>query len=230
VALIGAVTVERLTEWVTVWIKKVFQAHKEIHSRHQWGVLAVLLVCIGFGAAAWDVHLLRDPRTAKLHPLDRLLYVEGMNSGYGIKEAAKFLKQEAAKNQKQRGYELYLMMSKLPGNPGEGISVYLFDDPNVIIVPAFWWPDKPLLPDSNHFTLRPSIYQLFPRVRRHAHLLDFAFFVYPHTTYPQEKFLQVNPTFRKAWSHPKPESDQELVLYQNFTKKLELELPTLGKR
>ncbi|CAI2716901.1 ArnT family glycosyltransferase [Nitrospina watsonii] len=226
VLLIVAVTADRLA----VSIPKRLQARASGSPALQTGVLAVLVLSLSAAAAVWDAKLLRDPKTAPLHELDRLLYVEGMNSGYGVKEAAQYLKAEAAKNKAQRGYEMYLMVPPLPGNPAEGISVYLFGDPNVIVVPAFWWPEKPLLPDSNHFTRRPSIYELFPRVRRHAHLLDFAFFIYPNTTYPQERFLQVNPTFHKAWTHPKPDGKHAVDLFQNFTKKLELDLPTLGRR
>lgn len=230
VALIAAATLERFIGWIPVLLEKWLGSKKEMDRRHEWAALALILTGLGLGAAAWDAKWIRDPLTADLHPLDRLLYVEGMNSGYGIREAAEFLRKQAEKNVRERGYELYLMVPKLPGNPAEGITVYLHGDPNVVIVPAFWWPDKPLLPDSNHFTLRPSIYELLPRVRRHAHLLDFAFFVYPNTTYPQEVFMKTNPSFKKVWSHPKPQAGQEVVLYQNFTRKRELELPTLGKR
>ncbi|MCF8721920.1 ArnT family glycosyltransferase [Nitrospina gracilis] len=229
-ALIAGFTADRLAGWLAGRMARRTAPPATMPPRFHTGAFALLLFGAGLAAAVWDARLLNDPRTAPLHELDRLLYVEGMNSGYGVKEAADYLREEAVKNQQQRGYELYLMIPRLPGNPAEGITVYLFGDPNVVFVPAFWWPEKPLLPDSNHFTLRPSIYELFPRVRRHAHLLDFAYFVYPNTTYPQDKFLQVNPSFHKEWSHPKPDGKHAVDLFQNFTEKLELELPTLGKR
>ena len=122
----------------------------------------------------------------------------------------------------QLGHEVYVLVPHTPGNPAEGITVYLFDHPRIKIVPAFWWPERSnLMPTQVRFTLRPSIYQFLPRLRRESHLLDFAYFIYPHSIYPQETFLKHNPTFHKVWSQAKPDPRFAVDIFRNRTDKTE---------
>jgi len=160
--------------------------------------------------------LRREPHAAPLNELDRLLYIGGANSGYGVREAAEFLKQEARAFQEKKGYAMPLLLPTSPGNPAEGITVYLWNESSILKVPVFWWPQtRDLIPKENRFSLRPSIYQHTPTIRREAHLLDHARFIYPYTKIPQEKFLQDNPKFKKTWSYIKPDPNYSIDIFKN---------------
>ncbi len=218
--LIAAATLERLVELSAVWIKKTMKGTMEVHGRARWGVWGFLMALVLYPGVSLNIDLIRNPLTAELHPLDRMLYVEGMNSGYGIREAAEFLDRESQTVTEKLGHKMYVLVPHLPGNPAEGITVYLFGNPRINIVPAFWWPERTnLIPTRVRFTLRPSIYQMLPRLRRESHLLDFAYFIYPYSVYPQEMFLKHNPTFHKVWSHAKPDSRFAVDIFRNKTVK-----------
>ena len=74
----------------------------------------------------FDWKLMREPRAAPLNELDRFLYIEGANSGYGVRETADFLKQEARAFQGKTGYAMPLLVAASRGNPVEGVVVYLW--------------------------------------------------------------------------------------------------------
>lgn len=128
--------------------------------------------------------MIRDPLTAPVHYLDRILYLEGMNSGYGIVEAVEFLKKEA------QAEPVTLLINEKLGNPPEGVAVYLWRNPRVRMVST-------RLPDERYTGLSGAVY-----------------FVYPFTRFPQERFLSENPGFKKVWSHPKPDDQYAVDIFK----------------
>lgn len=123
--------------------------------------------------------------TAPLHYLDRLLYLEGMNSGYGIVEAVEFLQKEA------QAKTITVLIHEKLGNPPQGAAVYLWKNPRVRMVPT-------LLPDR----------------RQASDGQDAVYFIYPYTTWPQERFLQENPDFNKVWSFAKPDKQYSIDIFK----------------
>ncbi len=137
-----------------------------------------------------------NPVKAPVHELDRMLYLSGNNSGYGVREAAEFLKKQATKS------NLLVFVPQKPGNPPEGMEVFLWKNPAITIVPILEWKNisKRLAGDKN---------SLWPRSRYHKtrkQLLKIdkntnIYFLYPYTTYPESRFLQANSGFEKVWTY-----------------------------
>ena len=213
--LLTARTLERLVAWLAEIFKS--RLHWEVQGGRRHSLLAISLIITLLPSGIFDWRLMREPRTAPLNELDRLLYIEGANSGYGVRAAAEFLRQEARAFKEKKGYAMPLLVAASPGNPAEGVLVYLWNDPSILKVPAYWWPQTlHLIPRENRFSLRPSIYQSTPAIRREAHLLDHARFIYPYTTIPQDKFLRDNPKFKKVWSFIKPDPKYSIDIFKNY--------------
>ncbi len=151
---------------------------------------------------------------------DRLRYERGISSGEGVREAAQFLAKEAAAFHKKTGVPLPVLLPMNSGNPAEGITVYLWNNPNVRFVPVFWWPKSSrMIPSGLRFSHRTSIHQTSPVMRRETTLLDYAHFIFPDTDYSREKFLQKNPRFKQAWIYQKPEPGESIVIFKNHPDK-----------
>lgn len=173
-------------------------------------------VCMGI-AFAMNLPVLLN---ASSHESDRLRYVEGMDSGTGVREAAQFLAKEAEAFRKKTGVPLPVLLPMTPGNPAEGITVYLWNHPDVRFVPVFWWPKSPrIIPAGLRFSHRPSIYQTSPVMRRETTLLDYAHFIFPDAIYSRKKFLQENPRFKQAWIFQRPGTRGSIVIFKNHPKK-----------
>ncbi len=212
--LLTARTLERLAAWLAQTLTSRW--HWQVPDGKRNTLLAILLIFTLLPSGMFDWKLMREPHTAPLNKLDRILYIEGANSGYGVRAAAEFLRQEAHVFQEKKGYAMPLLVATSPGNPAEGVLVYLWNDPAILKVPAHWWPQtRNLIPKENRFSLRPSIYQSTPAIRREAHLLDHARFIYPHTKIPQETFLRDNPKFKKVWSLIKPDPKYSIDIFKN---------------
>jgi len=149
----------------------------------------------------------------------RLRYGIETDSKIGIRQAAHFLKKEAEAFRKKTGVPLPVLLPMTPGNPAEGITVYLWNHPDVRFVPVFWWPKSPrLIPTGLRFSHRPSIYQTSPVMRRETTLLDYAHFIFPDNVYSRQKFLQENPRFQIAWSFQRDSqklSEGNVVIFKN---------------
>ena len=146
----------------------------------------------------------------------RLRYDKKMSSGAGVREAAQFLAKEAEAFRKKTGVPLPVLLPMNPGNPSEGITVYLWKHPDVRFVPVSWWPESPkLIPSGLRFSHRPSIYQTYPVKRRETTLLRHAHFTFPAMGYSREKFLQENPRFHKVWSFSGSGEDDSVTIYKN---------------
>ena len=173
-------------------------------------------ICIGI-AFAMNLPVLIN---ASSYESDRLYYAKGMNSGAGTREAAQFLAKEAEAFRKKTGIPLPVLLPMRPGNPAEGITVYLWNHPDVRFVPVFWWPKSPrLVPTGLRFSHRPSIYQTSPVMRRETTLLDYAHFIFPDGEYTREKFLQENPRFKQIWIFQRPGSRGSIVIFKNHPQK-----------
>lgn len=156
---------------------------------------------------------------ASSHESDHVRYGDGMNSGAGVREAAQFLAKEAEAFRKKTGVPLPVLLPMSPGNPAEGITVYLWNHPDVRFVPVFWWPKSPrMIPTGLRFSHRPSIYQTSPVMRRETTLLDYAHFIFPDGAYSREKFLKENPRFKQAWIFQRPGERGSIVIFKNRPK------------
>ena len=152
----------------------------------------------------------------------RLRYDIETDSGLGVRDAALFLKKEAEAFRKKTGVPLPVLLPMKPGNPAGGITVYLWDHPDVRFVPVFWWPKSPkLIPSGLRFSHRPSIFLTSPVMRRETTLLDYAHFIFPEADYSREQFLGENPRFRMVWSSKGGSklSQEDIVILKNHPKK-----------
>lgn len=178
--------------------------------------------------------------TAPLHWLDRLLYLEGMHSGYGLAEAAEFLRDEA------RESPVVLLVPMKMGNPQEGLTVYLWRDPKVRTIPVPWptgktaepedsfracardaeWggtsfsPSAPdpcramLVPRTETFPVFASIYHKRPFAMERTAGLRNVYFAYPYTTVPEKYFQSLNRDFAKVWSRAKPDKNYSVDIFK----------------
>jgi len=216
--LLAAAACDRLAHFILITLRKLIKAPHHARTPERAAALGGFMVLVLFSGITWDLIFVKNPLNATYHPTDRLVYVEGMGSGYGIQEAAQFLAKEAEAFRKKKGIPLPVLLPMSPGNPAEGVTVYLWSHPDVRLVPAFWWPKSPkLIPSGLRFSHRPSIYQTSPVMRRETTLLDYAHIIFPVFGYSGETFLQENPRFQKVWSFEKPGGP--LVIFKNNPKK-----------
>ena len=147
--------------------------------------------------------LIMSPEKSPLPELDRLLYLEGMSSGYGLKMAARFLVEESKES------PLILMTTVDLGNPQEGLSVYLWGNKKIRVISAPWWSKSPkLIPEKETFPLLASKHQRTPLRQESVAKLENIYFLYPFTAYPESRFqkdnpgfLKDNPGFEKVWTY-----------------------------
>lgn len=174
----------------------LYTAGKFEHIRIKPFIGAVLLLIILLNSIIFSFQLLKNPVNAPFPKLDRMLYVEGMPSGFGLKMAAEFLIAESNKS------PLILMTTFGLGNPQEGLAVFLWGEKNIRVIPANWWPQSPkLIPENDTFPLLASKHQRTPLRQEPVSTLKNAYFLYPFTTYPVAKFLKANPGWEKIWQH-----------------------------
>ena len=212
--IVGAMLLTQISALILLPILFLVFYFWQVHRRPQfWRSFGV---CIGIALAVNLPALLNASykESAQLH------LQEGEPSGYGVREAAQFLAKEAEAFRKKTGVPLPVLLPMSPGNPAEGITVYLWKHPDVRFVPVFWWPKSPrMIPTGLRFSHRPSIHQTSPVTRRETTLLDYAHFIFPDADYSREKFLQENPLFQKAWSFQGSDSKESIVIYKNHPQK-----------
>ncbi|HKI48173.1 MAG TPA: glycosyltransferase family 39 protein [Desulfobacteria bacterium] len=218
--LLAAVACDRLAHFILITLRKLIGAPHHARTPERAAALGGFMVLVLFSGISWDLSFMRNPLNAWYPQLDRLNYLEGIHSGTGIREAAQFLAKEAEAFRKKTGVPLPVLLPMSPGNPAEGITVYLWKHPDVRFVPVFWWPKSPrMIPTGLRFSHRPSIYQTSPVMRRETTLLDYAHFIFPAGGYSREKFLQENPRFKQAWIFQRPGARGSIVVYKNHPKK-----------
>jgi 4-amino-4-deoxy-L-arabinose transferase-like glycosyltransferase len=179
-------------------IQKLHEMVKENEIWNPYRLLigSLLLITVLSGNIFFAEKLIFNPEKAPLPKLDRLLYVEGMPSGFGLKMAAKFLQEESKIS------PLSLMTTVDLGNPQEGLSVYLWRKNKIQIIPVTWWPGSPrLIPEKETFPLLASKHQRFPLRQEPVSKLKNVYFLYPFTTYPETRFLKENPEYEKVWTY-----------------------------
>ena len=175
-------------------------------------LIGLLMGVVLFDATEMGWKLITDPLKAPIHELDRIMHLEGMNSGYGIKEAAQFLESEAGDE------PVTLLVPMKPGNSPEGISVYLWRSSRVRQIPVPWWPESERLIPDKPFPVAYSIYRHEPRAMENPENLKAVYFVYPYTLYPEARFLAVNPEFKKVWSFPKPDKTHSIEIFKRISR------------
>ncbi|MFQ5673625.1 MAG: ArnT family glycosyltransferase [Nitrospinales bacterium] len=208
-AILAALALVRLAQFLSTAVETRTFFSQWSSTVRVGAVSALLLLLTLSDGFFFTWRLTHDPLNTPVHEFDRTHYLEGMNSGYGIAEALKFLKQES-----RRG-EVVLMISTNPGNPQEGLEIYLRGQKNVVIVPTVWWPQHPrLIPPSGWFPFFASKYKRRPQNIQPTSRLRNAYFVYPFVDYPREKFLAANPEFKKVWSYRKPDPQYSLDIFK----------------
>jgi hypothetical protein len=218
VILLAAAACDRLAHFILITLRKLIGAPHHARTPERAAALGGFMALVLFSGITWDLVFLKNPLNADYHATDRVAYAEGRFSGYGIQEAAQYLAKEAEAFRKRTGIPLPVLLSMERGNPAEGVTVYLWNHPDVRFVPAFWWPKSSrLIPAGLRFSHRPSIYQTSPVMRRETTLLDYAHFIFPVFGYSSDKFLQENPRFQKVWSFEKPGGP--IVIFRNHPKK-----------
>jgi hypothetical protein len=219
--LLAAVACDRLAHFILLTLRKLAGFPHHAGTAVRAAALGGFMVLVLFNGLICDLGFVKNPLNADYHAADREAYATGRYSGHGIREAAQFLTKEAEAFRKKQGIPLPVLLPMEPKNSAESIAVYLWNHPDVRLVPAFWWPKSPkLIPTGLRFSHRPSIYQTSPVMRRETTLLDYAHFIYPDASFPShEKFLRANPRFQKVWSLRKPEGGGPLVIFKNHPKK-----------
>ncbi len=156
----------------------------------------ILLILVLINNLLFSEKLIFNIEKAPLPELDRLFYLEGMPSGFGIKKAAGFLLEESKKS------PLILMTTVDWGNPQDGLSVYLRKEKNIRIILVPWWPPSPkLIPENQTFPLLAFKHKRKPLRQELVSKLENVYFLYPFTTYPESIFLRENRGFEKIWSY-----------------------------
>lgn len=136
------------------------------------------------------------------------MFLEGMNSGYGVKEAVAYLQDQA-----NRG-PIVLAVSSKPGNPTDGVLIYLRKQANIEILHVPWWPLHERLIPKGEAPDHAHKYQKEPFALKRLHSDAPIFFVYPYISYPAESFVKKNPEFKKTMSFAKPDARHALEIYR----------------
>ncbi len=213
--LIGSLNINRLVHTILQKFGHWFSIFKPSSLVPKGMAYSLFLVPIFLNGGIYEMTLIRNPIESPLPQLDREQYIEGPTSGYGIREAADFLKSISKNFKVGPGHEFPIILPMNSGNPQEGITVYLNNETTIRQIPAFWWPKNVnLIPKEVRFSLRPSIYQYFSAMRRETHLLDHAVFIFPMGRYNLEKFKKYNPEFEEIWQKIKPNNRSSVILFQ----------------
>ncbi len=171
---------------------------------------SILLILVIFSNLLFCAKLITNPEKAPLPFLDRLLYLEGMSSGFGLKEAANFIIEESKKE------PLVLMTTIDLGNPQEGLSVYLWKKENIKLLPVSSWPQSPKLLLEKTIPLLASKHQRKPLRQESVAKLKNIFFLYPFTNYPELGFLKNNPDFEKMWTYRHRNGKDSINLFKKL--------------
>jgi hypothetical protein len=219
--LLVAVACDRLAHFILITLRKLFGAPHHARTPERAAAIGGFMVLVLFQGITWDLAFIKNPANATYPRPDRLSYVEGIKSGYGVREAAQFLAKEAQAFHEKLGVPLPVLFQLAQGNPAEGIIVYLWNNPKVRLVPAFWWSiSEPVIPSGMRFSLRPSLYQTSPVIRRERTLLNYAHFIFPNTlSYPVDEFLKVNPLFKQTWTFQKEGPGGPITIFKHHPKK-----------
>ena len=193
----------------TVSVIKRLMPKEEILQGKEWIFSCALLLLISLEGINFSFAMAKDPMSAQVPPIDRYQYLQSIISGYGIPEGVEFLRNES------KTAPIQLLISTLPGNPQDGISVYLWNDEDIRMIPVPWWPEKSeVFPDGDKFPVLPSKYQGFTTAFEKTSNLDNTYFVYPHTTYPKEQFLSNNRQWKRVWQFLKPDGISTIEIYK----------------
>ncbi len=191
------------------FIRRIAAKRQNLHPKAgqaaAWVLLAILLV----DSVDMDRYILTDPARLPINDWNRLIFIEGLPSGYGVKEGARFLSEEM-----KRGEITILAPASWTGNPLEGILIYLEKETGWRLIPVVGWPEDPrLVPGDKTFPLRHSRFKEEAQGSVHASELGRAYFIHP-LHFPREAFEAANPDFEKAWQYEKPGGAEKVVIYK----------------
>jgi 4-amino-4-deoxy-L-arabinose transferase-like glycosyltransferase len=171
--------------------------------------LVVFLVLVVFEGITFAENLRKNPLKAFIPDIDRIQYLLNPRSGYGVKEATEFLISESKKA------PITVLAWEAQGNPQDGTLIYIWDKPNINIVPAVWWPDqKKLFPLGDTFPVYPSKYQWTSSQTRNTTELENVFFVIPIHPHIRQYFLENNSEWKRVWKYISLDGKDHLAIYK----------------
>lgn len=171
--------------------------------------LFVFLVFVVSEGITFAGSLRKNPLKAFIPEIDRSMYLLHPRSGYGIKEAAEFLNSESKKA------PITVMTWESQGNPQDGMLIYLWDKPNINIVPAVWWPrERKLFPSGDTFPVYPSKYQWSSTKKGDTASLENIYFLIPIPPKLRQYFLENNPEWKRVWSYISLDGRDNLAIYK----------------
>jgi 4-amino-4-deoxy-L-arabinose transferase-like glycosyltransferase len=93
------------------------------------GLLAVLALLVSLPALGFDHSLLTDPSSVPWLPIDRWQYVDGWPAGYGVIDAAAYLRQQANE------LGVIIVVKRATSELRTGVWVHYLEQPNIIFNP-----------------------------------------------------------------------------------------------
>jgi 4-amino-4-deoxy-L-arabinose transferase-like glycosyltransferase len=171
--------------------------------------LVVFLALVVSEGITFAENLRKNPSKAFIPDVDRAQYLFNPRSGYGIKEAADFLISESKKT------PITLMTWESQGNPQDGTLIYIWNKPNIDIIPAVWWPrQKKLFPEGESFPVYASKYQWSSLRAGDTSELKDIFFLIPIPPKLRQYFLDNNPEWKRVWSYRSYDGRDYLTIYK----------------
>jgi 4-amino-4-deoxy-L-arabinose transferase-like glycosyltransferase len=198
-----------LTGWALVELAK--KISKLLNTERVNFFLFVLLICVVSEGIGFSQNIGKNPLKLLLPNVDRYQYLTGHGSGVGIKEAAKFLKSKSKKN------PIYILTPRSQGNHQECILVYLWNKPNINIIPALGWPkQKILFPADTSFPIIAGKNQLKSLNRENVGDFGRIFFILPLKPKLRKDFRAYNPDWNKVWVYTKPLDDTGIEILDDL--------------
>jgi hypothetical protein len=141
------------------------------------GLLVGLVLLISLPALRFDYPLLSDPSKAPWLPLDRWQYVDGWPAGYGVIDAATYLRQQADE------LGVIIVVKRATSELRTGVWVHYLEQPNIIFNPInFRQADPQELVQALHNAPAP-VFVALDRPSEDAYAADFTAGVYaPYST------------------------------------------------
>lgn len=208
---------------------QIFVLHKIFPTRYPFPHMWPWLVLIGMAAASLPRRLALGITCLVALPVvgkglgvvarpEQYLYLEdvrtflgsGPAAGWGIREAAEFLRSEA-----RRG-PITVLTDPIWGPPADSIFVYCNGRDGITVYEAWWTsiaPDHPILPPAP-VELVKSQYERVPAGLLDPRLLDRVYYVTETQYYPRSAVQLRQPNARHVVSFPKPNGRNSIDIYR----------------
>ncbi|MDH3973744.1 MAG: glycosyltransferase family 39 protein [Deltaproteobacteria bacterium] len=156
-----------------------------------------------------DYGVIMNPVKAAFIPQDHFQYVSGWPSGYGISEAAQYLK-EKAKEQ-----PITLFLTTMWGHPNDSLIINLRNERNIRIYEAHWWYKAPIVPGNvGYAQMGKSKYLKVVEGTLDFSELKETYFATDSEKSPEMEFLGQNRNFYKVASFFKPGKKYSVDIYK----------------